>query len=161
MTLRAIRFFMALAAAVAAGLLVTALASDSAANDTSQSDQIESSSPSQEARERINKIRRNEFFYQSFGRSDPFASLVGGEFEPLASADLVDLNSALLVGVMWGSGDRFGRVEDGDGFGYILRVGDRVRNGRVTAIREDRLTARVTLYGISNNVVLKLERTEG
>jgi hypothetical protein len=161
MTLRAIRFFVALVAAVAAGLLVTALAEVSAANDTPPAGQIESSSPSQEVRERINKIRRNEFFYQSFGRSDPFASLVGGEYEPLASAELVDLNSAQLVGVMWGSDDRFGLVEDGDGFGYILRVGDRVRNGRVTAIRKDQLTARVTLYGISNNVILKIERTEG
>jgi hypothetical protein len=161
MTLRAIRFFVALAAAVAAGLLVTALAADTAASNQAPNDGVVSSSPSQEVRERINKIRHNEFFYQSYGRSDPFASLVGGEFVPLASADLVDLNSAELVGVMWSSDDRFGLVEDGDGFGYILRVGDRVRNGRVTAIRTDRLTARVTLYGISNNVVLKIERTEG
>jgi len=72
----------------------------------------------------------------------------------------VDINSAQLVGVMWGQDDRFALVEDGEGFGYILRVGDRVRNGRVVSIRKSSLTARVSLYGITNKVVLKLEKTE-
>ncbi len=161
MTLRAIRFVVALTAMVAAGLLITALADVSTAGSTPNSSEVASSSPSQEARERINRIRRNEFFYQSFGRNDPFRTLVGGEYQPLSGAELVDLNTARLVGVMWGLDDRFGLVEDGDGFGYILRVGDRVRNGRVSSIRTDQLTARITLYGITNTVLLKIERTEG
>lgn len=117
-------------------------------------------SPSQISRDRINAIRANEFFYQSHGKGDPFTVLVTGEFEQTTAAELVDLNSARLVGVMWGQDDRFALVEDGEGFGYILRVGDRVRNGRVVSIRKNSLTARVTLYGITNNVVLKLEKTE-
>lgn len=161
MTLRAIRFLVALTAVVAAGLLITALTDVSKASSTPNSGEVVSSSPSQEARERINRIRRNEFFYQSFGRNDPFRTLVGGEYQPLSGAELVDLNTARLVGIMWGSDDRFGLVEDGDGFGYILRVGDRVRNGRVSAIRTEQLTARITLYGITNTVLLKIERTEG
>ena len=118
-------------------------------------------SPSQEARERINALRANEFFYQSYGKSDPMAALVDGDFEQSAASELADLNSAHLVGVMWGQEDRFALVENGDGFGYILRVGDRVRNGRVVSIRKNSLTARVTLYGITNKVVLKLEKAEG
>lgn len=161
MTLRAIRFLIALTAVVAAGLLITGLTDVSQASGTPENDEVVSSSPSQEARERINRIRRNEFFYQSFGRSDPFRSLVGGEYQPLTGAELVDLNTARLVGVMWGADDRFGLVEDGDGFGYILRVGDKVRNGRVSAVSEDQLSAKITLYGITNTVLLKLERTEG
>jgi len=61
---------------------------------------------------------------------------------------------------MWGDDDQFALVEDGEGFGYILRVGDRVLNGRVVSIRKDRLTARLTLYGISNTVILKLDKPE-
>ena len=76
------------------------------------------------------------------------------------AGEVVDVNSAQLVGVMWGDSDQFALVEDGEGFGYILRVGDRVLNGRVVSIRKDRLTARLTLYGISNTVVLKLEKPE-
>jgi len=121
----------------------------------------ESASPSQISRDRINAIRANEFFYQSFGRDDPFGVLVSGDFEQGSAAELVDMNSAHLVGVMWGQEDKFALVEDGEGFGYILRVGDRVRSGRVVSIRKSTLTARVTLYGITNKVVLKMEKTEG
>ena len=117
-------------------------------------------SPSQISRDRINAIRSNEFFYQSYGRDDPFRTLVSGEFEQATASELVDINSAILVGVMWGQDDQFALVENGDGFGYILRVGDRVQHGRVVSIRKNSLTARVTLYGITSQVVLKLEKTE-
>ena len=125
------------------------------------SDDPGSLSPSQEARARINALRANEFFYQSYGKEDPFRILVDGQYRESAASELVDMNSAHLVGVMWGQDDRFALVEDGDGFGYILRVGDRVRFGRVVSIRKNTLTARVTLYGITNKVILKLEKTEG
>lgn len=124
-------------------------------------DDLGSLSPSQEARERINALRANEFFYQSYGKDDPFKVLVDGNYQQSVATELVDMNSANLVGVMWGQEDRFALVEDGEGFGYILRVGDRVRSGRVVSIRKNSLTARVTLYGITNKVVLKLEKTEG
>ena len=120
-----------------------------------------SASPSSEARARINAIRSNEFFYQSYGQDDPFKVLVDGDYEQLTAHEVVDINSAKLVGVMWGQDDRFALVEDGEGFGYILRVGDRIRYGRVISIRKNSLTARVTLYGITNQVVLKLENLEG
>lgn len=117
-------------------------------------------SPSQEAGARLDAVRTNEFFYQSYGRTDPFKQLVDGQYEQSGAGELVDANSARLVGVMWSAEDQFALVEDGEGFGYILRVGDRVRNGRVVSIRKNRLTARLTLYGISNTVVLKLEKPE-
>jgi len=120
----------------------------------------ESLSPSQISADRINAIRQNEYFYQSYGKEDPFTVLVSGRYEQTEAADLVDVNSAKLVGVMWGQDDRFALVEDGDGFGYILRVGDPVRNGRVVSIRKSALTAQVTLYGITSNVVLKLDNLE-
>lgn len=120
----------------------------------------ESLSPSQISADRINAIRQNEYFYQSYGKEDPFTVLVSGSYEQTEAADQVDVNSAKLVGVMWGQDDRFALVEDGDGFGYILRVGDPVRNGRVVSIRKSALTAQVTLYGITSNVVLKLDNLE-
>jgi hypothetical protein len=126
-----------------------------------QADTPDAMSPSQEAQAKINDIRRNEFFYQSYGKLDPFQPLVSGDYERLGGAELVDLASARLVGVMWGGDDQFALVEDPDGFGYILRVGDRVRNGRVVGIRKSSMSAKVTLYGITSTVVLKLEKTEG
>jgi len=117
-------------------------------------------SPSQESGARLQAVRSNEFFYQSYGKADPFKTLVDGDYEQSSGGELVDANSAKLVGVMWGDDDQFALVEDGEGFGYILRVGDRVLNGRVVSIRKDRLTARLTLYGISNTVILKLDKPE-
>ena len=150
----------ALTLAVLIGLLVAAPVL--AADEEADKDQDKSSvSPSQISRDRINAIRANEFFYQSYGKVDPFGVLVAGDFEKTTASELVDMNSAHLVGVMWGQDDKFALVEDGEGFGYILRVGDRVRHGRVVSIRKNSLTARVTLYGITNKVILKLEKSEG
>ena len=146
-----------LAVVTALGLMAgPAAAADKATNQAGGSQ-----SPSQISRDRINALRANEFFYQSYGKADPFGVLVAGDFEKSTASELVDMNSAHLVGVMWGQDDKFALVEDGEGFGYILRVGDRVRHGRVVSIRKNSLTARVTLYGITNKVVLKLEKTEG
>ena len=117
-------------------------------------------SPSQEAGARLEAVRNNEFFYQSYGKNDSFRQLVDGTYEQVGGGELADVNSGKLVGVMWAENDQFALVEDGGGFGYILRVGDRVLNGRVVSIHRDRLTARLTLYGITNTVVLKLENEE-
>ena len=148
--------------ALLAAALVLLVAGAALADGTKAKDEAtDTASPSQISRDRINAIRANEFFYQSYGKADPFAVLVAGDFEKDSANELVDMNSAQLVGVMWGQDDKFALVEDGEGFGYILRVGDRVSNGRVFSIRKDSLTARVILYGITNKVVLKLEITEG
>ncbi len=145
-------FLMILAALVVLNLVP--------ASDASAQDDDAGTSPSQEAGQRLQAVRSNEFFYQSYGRADPFRTLVDGRYEQSKSGELVDVNSARLVGVMWGDSDQFALVENGEGFGYILRVGDRVLNGRVVSIRKDKLTARLTLYGISNTVILKLEKAE-
>lgn len=113
--------------------------------------------PADDMANRVRSIRRNEYFYQSYGRPDLFAALVTGEFEPSGSTDVVDVNHAKLVGVMWGASDRFALVEDGSGNGFILRVGDAVNNGRVVAIQEDSLVASISLYGITTRVILRLE----
>ncbi len=159
--MRTKRFNMSVATTLVVLAAVLAALPAVAAEAAAKSDGPESASPSQISRDRINAIRANEFFYQSFGKDDPFGALVDGDFEQSAAAELVDMNSAHLVGVMWAQDDKFALVEDGEGFGYILRVGDRVRNGRVVSIRKSSLTARVTLYGITSKVILKLEKTEG
>ena len=156
MAVRTAWFIGSLVLITAAGMLILSPAVQAGTNDGPGS-----VSPSQVSRARINALRANEFFYQSYGKTDPFQVLVAGGYEQTTASEVVDMNSAKLVGVMWGQDDRFALVEDGDGFGYILRVGDRVRNGRVVSIRKNSLAARISLYGITNQVLLKLENTEG
>lgn len=118
---------------------------------------VQAESPADASADRVESIRTNDYFYQSWGRPDLFAALVSGDFEAGEAAELVDVNNAKLVGVMWGPTDQFALVEDGSGNGYILRVGDRVQNGRVLAVQNSSLVASVSLYGITNRVILRLD----
>lgn len=146
------------------GLLVTLgalsapeVATAQAEDGANVSSDVGSSTPADAAADRVKSIRRNEYFYQSYGRRDLFSALVTGEFQPLGNSEIVDVNAAKLVGVMWGPTDRFALVEDGEENGFILRVGDRVQNGRVVAIQENSLVATISLYGITSRVILRLE----
>jgi hypothetical protein len=123
--------------------------------------QMQASTPADASASKVRSIRRNEYFYQSYGRKDLFAALVTGDFMPMQGGEFVDVNNADLVGVMWGAADRFALVEDGTGNGYILRVGDKVTNGRITAIQKDSLVAAIHLYGITSRVILRLKDREG
>lgn len=154
--------FLALCWVVALAALVTAAAAHDGAEDHDHAEAaVESAnqaqSPAEASANRVQSIRTNDYFYQSWGRPDLFGALVTGEFEPGEAAELVDVNNAKLVGVMWGPTDQFALVEDGSGNGYILRVGDRVSNGRVVAVQKKSLVASVSLYGITNRVILRLD----
>jgi hypothetical protein len=149
--------FLALTWALALAALVSvAAAEEGQAPVADQEPAVQAESPADASADRVQSIRTNDYFYQSWGRPDLFSALVSGEFEPGEVADLVDVNNAELVGVMWGPTDRFALVEDGSGNGYILRVGDRVSNGRVLAVQKKSLVASVSLYGITNRVILRL-----
>ncbi|HKK72398.1 MAG TPA: hypothetical protein VKA86_14375 [Candidatus Krumholzibacteria bacterium] len=152
-------FCTAGAIALALGLLAigTGPVSAQSDDDATQVEQSRSATPADESAHRVRSIRRNEYFYQSYGRRDLFSALVTGEFEPQQGVELVDVNASKLVGVMWGPTDRFALVEDGHGNGFILRVGDRVQHGRVVAVQEQSLVASINLYGITSRIILRLE----
>lgn len=101
-------------------------------------------------------LRENLYYYDAFNRRDPFRSLVDGAFNRSDKMDLVNLSAVQLVGVVRGEVDRFALLEDGNGYSYILRVGDRVHNGTVVSIGEDELVARVTNFGQTTTVRLHL-----
>jgi hypothetical protein len=108
------------------------------------------------------KIRENNYYYSAFNRRDPFRSLIDGTFVRNEKMALVNLNAVTLVGIVKGELDRFALLEDEDGFSYILRVGDRVRNGSVVSIGDQEMVARVTNFGQTTTIRLHLvERKEG
>ena len=104
-------------------------------------------------------LRDSSYFYSSFGTRDPFRSLLAGDFEPRIQ-DLVDLHTVRLVGVLSASDEYIGMVQDSQGFGYDLRPGDPVKNGTVVSVTSDVLVARLTLFGQTTQVTLRLQREE-
>ncbi|MFQ5510579.1 MAG: hypothetical protein ACE5EO_01900 [Candidatus Krumholzibacteriia bacterium] len=105
-------------------------------------------------------IRENSFYYSAFNRRDPFSSLVRGEFVSEKKMTPIELGRVQLVGVVRGELDRFALLEDDKGFSYILRIGDRVKNGSVVAIGDRSMVARVTNFGQTRKLTLHLAKRE-
>jgi hypothetical protein len=107
-------------------------------------------------------LRENSYYYGAFNRRDPFRALVSGNFIRNDMMERVELTAVELVGVVRGDLDRFALLEDEKGFTYILRIGDKVRNGTVVAIGEQTMTARITNFGQTSKYTLHLvERQKG
>jgi Tfp pilus assembly protein PilP len=104
------------------------------------------------------KLREASYYYSAFNGRDPFSSLIVGDFVKNKKMDPVDLNSVELVGIVKGDLDRFGLLEDESGFSYVLRVGDEVKNGRVVAIGDKSLVARVTNFGQTSKFTLHMSQ---
>ena len=102
-------------------------------------------------------LGREHFYYSGLGKRDPFSSLLAGDFEDSGPDGMVDMDQVELVGVMWGDTDRFALIEDGGGYSYILREGDRVKHGTVIRLEERRLVARINFFGMTRTVVLSLK----
>lgn len=103
---------------------------------------------------------RESYYYAATGLRDPFGSLVSGRFVSDDSKRLPDVGSMNLLGVMWGDSDKFGLVEDQEGNGFVLRVGDPVINGEVAGITRESLSVRQHFFGSSTTVTLKLKPKE-
>lgn len=105
-------------------------------------------------------IRTKHYYYQAFNRRDPFQSLIAGKYEE-AQTDLVDIYKVRLVGVLSGGMEKYAMLEDNNGIGHILKVGDPIRNGSIISVAKRSLVARVTLYGQTSSITLDLEGMKG
>jgi len=99
--------------------------------------------------------------YQPGQSRDPFASLIGekknssGEF---GQQKLLDIETARLVGILENAaGQNSALVEDLDGYGYILKKGDRIKKGYVSKIYTDKALFQIFEYGWSRAHALHLD----
>ena len=105
---------------------------------------------------------REHYEYIGGGRRDPFQSLLDGRFQShTADGSLVDVGDIHLVGIMWGSSDKFALVEDSRGHGYVLRVGDPVLNGYISGISKSELQVVQNAFGESQTLSIQLQTKEG
>jgi len=105
---------------------------------------------------------REQYLYTSGGRRDPFQSLLDGKYQS-ASGDgaLVDVGDIHLVGIMWGSADKYALVEDSRGRGFVLRVGDPVVNGYISGITKNEIQVVQNAFGESQTLSIQLKPKEG
>ncbi|MBN1163498.1 MAG: hypothetical protein JXB45_02890 [Candidatus Krumholzibacteriota bacterium] len=101
-------------------------------------------------------LREKRYYYKAFNRRDPFRSLVTGEFEE-SEYELVNIYGVKLVGVLSGGLERFAMLEDNNGYGYILKAGDPVRNGSIVSVGDRSVIARIAMFGQTTTVTLRLE----
>jgi len=106
-------------------------------------------------------LNRERYFYSSFGRRDPFGSLVKGKYARKEAGDLLDIGELAMVGVVWGEADKFCVVQDSRDHSHILREGDKVVNGRVVEITRMSLTVAHYFFGETTNVTIYLQESEG
>jgi hypothetical protein len=102
-------------------------------------------------------LREKVYYYQAFNQRDPFQSLMAGEFEESGELDIIDIYSVKLVGVLAGGMEKFAMLEDNNGYSYIMKAGDPIRNGTVVSVSDRSLVARVSLFGQTSAVTLRLE----
>ena len=102
------------------------------------------------------KLRDKRYYYKAFNRRDPFQSLIVGEFEE-SEVELIDVYSVRLVGVLTGGMERYAMLEDKEGFGYIVKTGDPIRNGSIVSVGDRSLVARVSMFGQTTSITLRME----
>jgi len=93
-----------------------------------------------------------KYFYSSRGKKDPFKpeSLEGEE-------ELLNVSEAKLLGIIKTDEGNVALLQDRRGVGYVLKEGDRVRNGRVVRIESDRVIFATVDFGFTRRIELKLE----
>ncbi|PKK82823.1 MAG: hypothetical protein CVT49_11570 [candidate division Zixibacteria bacterium HGW-Zixibacteria-1] len=94
---------------------------------------------------------------------DPFASLMDETKQSDGPMDkrIPDVETTHLVGVLESSdGQNRALLEDMEGYGFILKSGDKVKKGYVSQIYSDKALFQIFEYGWSRTVALHLEDNE-
>jgi hypothetical protein len=100
---------------------------------------------------------REKVSYGSQGRRDPFSSLFDRvEDYEFGVPPLASIENLSLVGILQSFDQNLALLEDSRGFGYILQAGDRIKDGRVLRVDDDRVIFQVSEYGWTRNVSLEL-----
>ncbi len=103
---------------------------------------------------------RRAVHYSSGGRRDPFQPLWREGEVQFGSIPLPDVESLTLVGILEDSTGFRALLEGPSGYGYILRKGDRVKNGYVAGVTKEKIVFQVVEYGWTRAVVLKMKKTK-
>jgi hypothetical protein len=97
--------------------------------------------------------------YNTADYRDPFEPLIGGPGGH-ADGDLPVLENLSLVGILSNEDGNLALLEDADGIGYMLMPNDRVRNGYLVSVSDNKAIFQITEYGWTRTVAMELEIPE-
>ncbi len=99
--------------------------------------------------------------YKSKSYRDPFATLIDESktYNNPVEKKIPNVEGLQLVGIIQAEqkSDNRALFEDNDGYGYILKTGDKVRKGYVLRVNSDKVYFQIFEYGWSRTVALTLE----
>jgi hypothetical protein len=98
--------------------------------------------------------------YKTQGNRDPFETLINETktYNNPIEGRIPNVEGIKLVGVLESeTGVNSALFEDADGYGYILREGDKVKNGYVLRVEHDLVYFQIFEYGWSRTVALNME----
>jgi len=102
--------------------------------------------------------------YESGDAADPFSSLIRIDKASRRNMDLSrvpTIDALNLVGILHAEdGKSAALMEDLDGIGYILKPGDRVKNGYVGQIDDQAISFQISEYGWDRTVTKYLQKEE-
>jgi hypothetical protein len=101
-------------------------------------------------------FQRKVIHYHGEGRRDPFASLTERISTDFGKLPLPLFESLKLVGILKDEEGHRALLEDEKGYGYIMKGGDKIKNGYVVSVEDDKVIFQVQEYGWSKTIALEL-----
>ena len=111
----------------------------------------------QEGKVKLGTIpQRKVLTYESDGRRDPFVPLTEKISFEFGEAPIPNVENLQLVGILEDDSGIRALLEDEQGYGYIMMVGDKVKNGQVILVAKDKIVFQIEEYGWMRTVTLEL-----
>ena len=100
--------------------------------------------------------QRGIIHYHGEGKRDPFVPLTERISTELGEIPLPIFESLKLVGVLKDEAGNRALLEDERGYGYILKNGDKIKNGHVVSVEDNKVIFQIHEYGWSKTIALEL-----
>jgi Tfp pilus assembly protein PilP len=101
-------------------------------------------------------FQRKVVYYHGEDGRDPFAPLTGRISTDFGKIPLPMFESLKLVGVLKDEEGNRALLEDEKGYGYILKSGDKIKNGYVVSVEDNKVIFQIEEYGWSKTIALEL-----
>ena len=103
--------------------------------------------------------KREVVSYGTSGFRDPFEPLVGGQGGQYGKG-LPAVENLVLVGILADDDGNRALLEDAEGNGYLMVARDRVKDGYLVSVTNDKAIFQITEYGWTRTVALELDLME-